>query len=197
MQVPSRTAFRFSVDVRARLPILLVQSWFRLDFYANMFFLYMFRCSMCFASTGDGWKENVTPNSFFVGTRSESRELSDWRVRLTPSGKYFSNLYDDTFSGMEWQLAVWRRRCDASSKYVPRPRRAPFKVESTCFHLSRCPLLLHLSPPPSSPVLLSSLSLLFMAEFKRGSWGGKEGGRSGQSRRVEGREQGPKGNAGG
>ena len=177
MQVPSRIAFRFSVDVRARLPILLVQSWFRLDFYANMFFLYMFRCSMCFASTGDGWKENVTPNSFFVGTRSKSRELSDWRVRLTPNGKYFSNLYDDTFSGMEWQLAVWRRRCDASSKYVPRPRRAPFKVESTCFHLSRCPLLLHLSPPPS-PVLLSSLSRFYSwlsSKEARGE-GRREGG---------------------
>ena len=51
----------------------------------------------------------------------------------------------------------------------PRP---PFKVESTCFHLST-PVAL--SPSSSYSFLSSSLSplpLLFMAEFKRASWGG-------------------------
>ena len=120
---------------------------------------------------GDRRRINVTPNPFFVGTPDRGlrgRELSDSRLRLTPSGEYFSNLYDDPFS--EWngsQCGAVRRCGDASSKYVPRPAHAatpPFKVESTCFHLSRCPLsllLLLLLFPPSSFFPLSLFSRFY------------------------------------
>ena len=109
------------------------------------------------------------------GRNSRSRELSDSRLRL-PVGSIFQ-IYTMILSqnGMAASVVRCGVAMPLANMYPDQPT-PPFKVESTCFHLSRCPLsllpLLLLLPFILLPSF-SLLPLLFMAEFKRASWGGR------------------------